>query len=160
MLYMIFLVWLRTGSNPEDINQLQSHVGNYNQNIFVFLNIYVCPGDLISKNGHKIYKMCHKKTKCPRSSEKVTFFPRKIICPLYFPTFKYRVKNKGGRRVWHFFKPSQKRNSTKKKKKKSFSTKIWHDFGGFRREWRFRRRFFTVHIKATAMPNFSAVTLF
>ena len=28
MLYMIFLVWLRTGSNPADLNRFQSHIGN------------------------------------------------------------------------------------------------------------------------------------
>ena len=53
MLYMIFLVWLRSGSNPTDINQFGSHTEKY---LIRITNTLPCM--LTVSQPTKFFKIC------------------------------------------------------------------------------------------------------
>ena len=52
---MIFSIWLRTGSNPADINRFQSHTGELYTKLFYATMVYTDGCTMI------IYKLCNQK---------------------------------------------------------------------------------------------------
>ena len=59
MLYIIFSVWLRTGSNPTDIIRIRSHTGKYvllPKTWIVVILVFSSPSEISVTTRMKLYK--------------------------------------------------------------------------------------------------------